>query len=94
MQARIKELHQGTPAQVLDDALTILKLIGKVKVSPSSIYSDSRFSTAEAQAAIAYLLQDELVAKSSDGFTVLLEVTPKGLETLKKGWKSLLDASG
>jgi hypothetical protein len=94
MQARIKELHQGTPAQVLDDALAILKLIGEVKVSPSSIYSDSSFSMAEAQAAIAYLLQEELVVRSSDGFTVLLGATPKGLETLKKGWKSLLDASG
>jgi hypothetical protein len=94
MQARIKELHQGTPKQVLDDALAVLKLIGEAKVSPSSIYSDPSLATSDAQAAINYLLQEDLVTKSSDGFTVLLEVTPRGLETVKKGWKALLDANG
>jgi hypothetical protein len=93
MPGRIKELRQGTPAQVLGDALTVLKLIGEVKVSPSSIYSDSGLAKADAQAAIAYLLQEELVAKSSDGFTILLEVTPKGQEIVKQGWRSLLKRS-
>jgi predicted transcriptional regulator len=94
MPRRMKELHQGTPAQVLGDALAVLKLIGKVKVSPSSIYSESGLEKADAQAAIAYLLQEELVTKSSDGFTVLLEVTPKGLEIVKQGWQSLLKNTG
>jgi len=92
MQTRIKELHQGTPAQVFDDALVVLKLIGKVKVSPSSIYSDSGLAMADAQTAIAYLLQEELVVKGSDGFTVLLDITSKGQERVRQGWKSLLDA--
>jgi hypothetical protein len=93
MPRRMKELHQGTPAQVLGDSLVVLKLIGKVKASPSSIYSDSGLAKPDAQAAIAYLLQEELVTKSSDGFTVLLEVTPKGLEIVKQGWQSLLKNS-
>ncbi len=45
----------------------------------------------DAQAAIARLLQDGLVVMGSDGFTSLLEATPKGLEVVKQGWKSLLD---
>ncbi|MDA4133266.1 MAG: hypothetical protein OK454_09120, partial [Thaumarchaeota archaeon] len=90
MHGRIKELHQGTPAQVLGDALAVLKTIGKLRVSPSSIFADSGLAKEDAQAAISYLLQEELVAKSSDGFTVLLDVTPKGQEVVKQGWRSVL----
>ena len=87
MQTRVKDIHKGTPAQVLDDALAVLKMMGKVKVSPSSIYSESGLAMSDAQAAIAYLLQEELVTKGSDGFSVLLDITPKGSERLKLGWK-------
>jgi len=94
MQARIKELHQGTAARVLSDSLVVLKLIGSSNVSPSTIYSDSGLSLADAQAAIAYLLKENLVSKTSDGFTSLLVSTPKGLEIAKQGWKTLLDTNG
>jgi hypothetical protein len=93
MQTRLKALHQGTPAQVLGDALVVLKLIKDSKVAPSAIYSASGLAMEDVQAAISYLLRESLAVRSSDGFTSLLEATPKGLEVAKQGWKVVLDAS-